>query len=354
MILFLPQAFPDFVGKNMVRDMVNIGSFLLLLEYMHYFASFSLNKHFLYNSKRITIPIFIHNIFGLLLSIIGSCLWIFISFKIYLVNSNYNDNFNYLCNNNSYFILMFNIFCILCIINMFGGFLLIPRLPSNHPSSKRIFMSSLSIQISTLFVFRLFIFSNDKIFQKIDIYLLIVCCCFGFFVTCLNILAHFSDYFQNKSNHQNKSNQNKSYKEINLFDEYIFLLFYRGYHKTRRPSNKRMIFISSQLFIAYIFFFRIITNINKIIADNFIDDNLRILCLFSSILLLTIGNLQIFHCTMAIRGKCNVHSARNYIVVTLFTRFMFILISAIKLDLLNQIKKLLFIEGFAIRPGAVN
>jgi hypothetical protein len=282
-----------------------------LLAYTVYVTRFSLHKSAFRNGTTI-----LHNAPGVLLSVLGTLGWV--------GQLLYPDLWRH-----SIFWLLFAIWTMAFLTNCLTGFCMIPMLPNIDPSAKREFVPLFLVQVSFLpFTLGLVgVCSTSMTVATFGIGVL------GLITSVSNLILYVMDYADGKSNtvcsskhlldhiDQQKEVRKKLYDggywEISkiLFHDYISILFQRGADQTRMPANGTMIFIAVSLVVPFPIFMSAALRFEMIRHAYppalLMSPNLVLLLLLS-----TVGNLQIFHGTLALRGKDTVTRASVMVAAT--------------------------------------
>lgn len=282
-----------------------------LIVYSYYVTSFSLHKSAFRNWTTI-----VHNVPGLLQSVLGTLGWIAL-----LINPN-------LCDFVLFWIL-FAIWTIAFLVNCLTGFCMIPMLPNIDPSAKREFVPLFLVQVS----FLPFTLGLAGVWQSSMTVACFIIGVLGLITSVSNLVLYLMDYADGKSNvvcsskhlldhiDEQKKTRKKLYEEGYygvakiLVHDYMVILFKRGAETTRMPANATMIFIAVSLIVPFPIFMSAAFRFEQIHAayppSLLMAPNLVLLLLLS-----TVGNLQIFHGTLALRGKDTVHRASFLVAVT--------------------------------------
>lgn len=222
--------------------------------------------------------------------------------------------------------------------NTLTGFVMIPQLPNCDPSTKREFMTLVCCQLSFLPAIL-----GMLDFGKLSWWLpCMQLCCYsvsalGLVVSSANFVLYLLDYCEGKSQQvcsgkylvdqmdkqheirqQHDNKRSISDRTKTLLQDYVSICFMRGSEKTRMPANKLMIFIGLTLIVP----FPIIALIGyRLVAlkESYYGSSPSLMALpalLEVVMLCTVGNMQVFHGTLSVRGKVTVTSASVWVAFT--------------------------------------
>jgi hypothetical protein len=258
----------------------------------------------------------LHNAPGLLVSVLGTAGWV--GLLVFPTLWRYST-----------FWVLFAIWTVSFLVNCLTGFCMIPMLPNIDPSAKREFVPLFLVQISFL-PFCLGLAGVGTASMTVASFVIGI---LGLISSVVNFILYLLDYADGKSSmvcsskhlldhiDQQKETRKRLYDEgywaiaKMLFHDYIAILFQRGAEQTRMPANQTMVFIAATLIVPFPIFMSAAFRFREISTayppELLMSPNLVLLLLLS-----TVGNLQIFHGTLALRGKDTVTRSSLMVAVT--------------------------------------
>ena len=294
----------------------------ILVGYTAYTAQFSFKRSAFRNTRTI-----LHNLPGNVISVTGTVGYLWLGTEL-LTAADPTDT---PAVHNQFFWGLFYTWLVAFLFNTATGFFMIPMLPDMDPASKREFISLVLVQLS--FVPMTFGANGIAGSPSTIKYWCWLVTGLGLITSIANVTLYFMDYASGRSNKvcsgsylvdQMKKQQkerkvqrsgNSSAVLRDLFHDYVTVCFERGSDQTRMPANRLMIFIGISLVFPLL--------ITAVIAFHFeaiqrayppaVMKTLGLVSLFG---LGTVGNMQVFHGTLALRGTETVQRASWMVAVT--------------------------------------
>ena len=199
--------------------------------------------------------------------------------------------------------------------NNLSGFVLIPKLTALDPATKREFISLFLVQVIFWPVVYGIVYPEWTIaMQWVSGALLVL----GLVTSVTNTALYLLDWREGKSvqlvaGKKLVKAMERANEAGSIYDHYVSILFRRGSHQTRMPANKRMIAVALSIVLPFLLLavitYRMPTMRTHAAYSE--DYNWYTLLLFG-----TVGNAQVFHGTMSVRGIDKVHRTTNMVLGT--------------------------------------
>jgi hypothetical protein len=211
------------------------------------------------------------------------------------------------------------------------GFFMIPLLPNVDPAVKREFISLVLCQVSFVPVVLGLIDASLINSMRYTCYAISAV---GLVFSVANTVVYILDYREGKSQkvcsgdflvqQMDKQHEQRTRSRTSTaFHDYVAICFQRGSEKTRMPANQTMIFIAICLVVP----FPIISAISIRFEDLhiaypvYVTEAVNVLTL---LVLCTVGNMQVFHGTMSVRGKDTVTRAAVSVAATVVVELVLV------------------------------
>ncbi len=203
-------------------------------------------------------------------------------------------------------------------MNLTTGFWMIRTIPQSDPSTKREFVSLFLLQTCWVLLGRGLVFGAETQAYQIALYILTAC---GLITTTSNTVLYIVDWWNTSSQLERSGGemlaemkQSKCIKTpYSFWSHYINILFIRGSTTTRMPANKKMILGSLTLLVPFLLFILVIPHMSTTYPMYpLLGQYTWTICY----LLSTIGNVQVFHGTLSVRGRETVTNATNLVLIT--------------------------------------
>jgi len=307
------------------------GSSVILLAYNLYVSTFGVKK-----SAFRTHSITLHNAPGLMMAGLGTICAAITSDHI--INSSPQTPMHILHDKYSWFQFMFGLWLLSFYVNTITGFFMIPLLPNVDPAVKREFISLVLLQLS--FAPAVLGMINVSLAPVMELSCYVIST-IGIIASSANLYLYVLDYMDGRSNkvcsgtylvssmdkqHQERKKRKQYGTMKQILDDYISICFVRGSENTRMPANGLMIFIAFTLVVPHPFIIGIASQLRKYheIYPMWMMDAPALMAV---LIFCTVGNMQVFHGTLAVRGKETVSRASWMVAVTVV--LMVVLIFAI-------------------------
>ena len=211
--------------------------------------------------------------------------------------------------------MMVHAWSVCFVLNNVSGWFLIPKLSCVDPATKREFISLFLVQVIFCpFVYGLVYPEWMRSLQCVSACLIVL----GLFTSILNLGIYVMDWYESKSKNlvagQYLVKQMEKEKEKGgWWSHYVTILFQRGSASTRMPANKRMLGIAVSIVMPFVVLSVLVFRMKAIVQHSVytVDYQWYTLLMFG-----TIGNSQVFHGTMSVRGIEKVHRTTNMVLVT--------------------------------------
>ena len=282
----------------------------ILVGYTGYVTKFSLKKSAI-RSKSIAA----HNVPGVLISLLGTAGWLVLVYQLELSG-------HAVLLDQWWFWSCYASWLVAFLGNTATGFFMIPLLPNVDPAVKREFISLVLCQVSFVPVFLAQAYPEWSAMMK---FFCFTVCATGFVMSVANFVLYSLDYYEGRSQtvcsgsylvkemEKQQEKRQRSPQKSTVFHDYMAVCFQRGSDKTRMPANTIMLFIAFTLVVPFPLIAAVAHKFDIIHATY---PTMRALPLLSLLILGTVGNLQVFHGTLAVRGKETVSSASWMVAVT--------------------------------------
>ena len=292
-------------------DSIYYISSAVLISYNIYVGCFSLKKSAF--RKRLTI---LHNTPGITIAVVGTALWNLLGYEMFL-----DQSLDLLAK--KWFWTLFIVWVAAFLFNTFTGFAMIPLLPNIDPAVKREFVSLVLCQLSFVPVIL------GQIDPTLAKSMRILCYCIsglGLVLSVTNVVLYGLDYAEGKSQkvcsgeylvkqmEKQADERKKQLKKSTLLEDYVTICFRRGAHQTRMPANEIMLFIAVSIVVPFLLI-PIIANRFENLQEAY-PSILRVPAILMLLVLGTVGNMQVFHGTLAVRGKETVRNASIMVAAT--------------------------------------
>ena len=201
------------------------------------------------------------------------------------------------------------------LLNNITGWVLIPKLTCADPATKREFISLFLVQVIFCpFVYGI-VYPEWRSTMQVVSALLIVA---GAFTSGINLFLYLIDWYESTSQKivSGKSLVKQMEKEGEHGDwwsHYVSILFKRGSSQTRMPANKRMIGVAFTIVLPFVLLAFLVSRMDAISTHKIYTENYQ---WYTLLLFGTIGNTQVFHGTMSVRGIDKVHRTTNMVLGT--------------------------------------
>jgi hypothetical protein len=331
--------------EQQLLQAVGLPSAVILVAYTLYTALFGLKRSAFRNWS-----VQLHNIPGLMIALVGTALWLYLGYE--LASNNAHSSPGRVASveqRSSWFLNLFHLWLIGFVTNTLTGFCMIPLLPNVDPAVKREFTSLVLCQICFVPVILGQLDPANVVWcRRLGIMIAIS----GFVVSLANLVLYSMDYIQGRSNtvcsskylvdqmekqkaqrikrlRFSRSSHQQSTAALEaaniLFHDYIAICFQRGSEQTRMPANRVMLFIAVTLVVPFLFIGVIALRLETLHAT-YPPEHMNAVGLFMLLIMCTVGNMQVFHGTVAVRGHDTV--ARASAMVALTVVFEMILVFA--------------------------
>jgi hypothetical protein len=221
----------------------------ILSAYTAYVTKFSLNKSAFRSSS-----VALHNVPGLIISLLGTAGWLLLEYQLSLSTDGYAAALT-----QQWFWVCFYIWLAAFLGNTVTGFTMIPLLPNIDPAVKREFISLVMCQLSFVPVILGLV---DATFVPTMKYACFLISAVGLLVSVTNLILYLMDFWEGKSQTvcsgsylvsemEKQKEQRQRLRKNTTFQDYVAICFQRGSEKTRMPANSIMLFIAVTLVIPF-------------------------------------------------------------------------------------------------------
>lgn len=307
---------------------VALPSAVVLLAYTAYTTKFSLKRRAFRSTSTA-----LHNVPGLIIAVLGTLGWMVIGYELAFSTTPLGVAPVMEC---SWFWPAFYLWLVAFTLNTVTGFFMIPLLPNVDPAVKREFISLVLCQISFVPV----IFG---MLDEANVYWSRLLCNWisgiGIIVSSANFMLYTLDYLDGRSNTvcsgkylidqmgkqkeqrlqylKRKSNKSSSLSAAlkMMYHDYVSVCFQRGADQTRMPANEVMLFIAFTLVVPFPLIAVIASRFETLHAV-YPPEFMTATGIFLLLVLCTVGNMQVFHGTLAVRGQDTVSRAASMVAVT--------------------------------------
>lgn len=326
---------------------VALPSAIILIAYTAYTTKFSLKKRAFRSASTA-----MHNIPGLFIAIVGTLGWITMGYQLATTIPSESVPLGVIpIMNNYWFWPTFYTWLGAFLLNTFTGFFMIPLLPNVDPAVKREFISLVLCQVSFVpVIFGMLSPNYVTASRRFCLWINGI----GMIVSTANLILYTLDYMDGRSNkvcsgkylvdqmekqkeqrlEQLKRKSSSSHKSsasaaLNMIvHDYVSICFQRGADQTRMPANKTMLFIAFTLVVPFPLF-AVIASRFETLHEVYPPEFMQATGIFLLLVLCTVGNMQVFHGTLAVRGQDTVARAAGMVAVTvvlelalIFTMYM--------------------------------
>ena len=307
---------------------VALSSAGLLVAYTAYTTKFSLKKRAFRSTSTA-----LHNAPGLIIAVLGTLGWIVIGYE--LAFSSPLGVIPVMEQNWFWPLLYFWLAAF--VLNTATGFFMIPLLPNVDPAVKREFISLVLCQVSFVpVIFGMLDKANIGWSRLLCHWITGI----GMVVSTANLMLYTLDYMDGRSNKVCSGkyliDQMEKQKELRLqylkrktnkssfssaalkmiYHDYVSICFQRGADQTRMPANEVMLFIAFTLVVPFPLFSVIASRFETLHAV-YPPEYMTATGIFLMLVLCTVGNMQVFHGTLAVRGQDTVARAASMVAVTI-------------------------------------
>jgi hypothetical protein len=204
------------------------------------------------------------------------------------------------------------LWCFFFLLNTGSGFLLVPRISHADPSTKREFISLVLLQLSFLGTVWGGVHTNNTYVIHCIAGLL---CSIGMLTSFVNVVLYGMDWMQGRSGDLCTSSLERTgQSHAGWVENYITIIFTRGSQCTRMPANKRMLLVAASIFLP----FPMLLYLNMLLPGLSRCAILQDSIWFTMLLVGSIGNIQIFHGSLSVAGKCTIGSSTHLVLLTTF------------------------------------
>lgn len=295
---------------------VYLASNAILIAYNMYVGGFSVKKSAFRNRRTI-----LHNAPGVSLVLLGTVLWNLLGYELFV-----DSSLEFLSRN--WFLASFGAWTVVFLFNTFTGWAMIPLLPNVDPAVKREFVSLVLCQVSFLPV----------VLGQIDLRLAqpmrnvcYVISLLGLVFSMANLVLYTLDYIEGKSQKvcsgdylvkqmAKQEKERQKLRKSTLLQDYVTICFTRGADQTRMPANEIMLFIAVSIVVPFPLL-AVLANRFEILQEAY-PGILRAPAILMLLMLGTVGNMQVFHGTLAVRGKETVRRASVMVAVTVVVEML--------------------------------
>eukprot|EP00457_Paulinella_chromatophora_P009812 gb/GEZN01009888.1/.p1 GENE.gb/GEZN01009888.1/~~gb/GEZN01009888.1/.p1 ORF type:complete len:346 (+),score=14.25 gb/GEZN01009888.1/:24-1040(+) len=209
-------------------------------------------------------------------------------------------------------------FTLAFLANTITGFVMIPKLPHIDPATKREFLSLVLTQLA--FVPVVYGQVVPSMVSTLQLATMLICV-LGTVTSVTNVVLYLIDYSQGKSqkicsgDFLIKHMRKQTKLGLSIYDHYVGILFQRGAEQTRMPANKLGIFVALTL-VAPFPVLAIMSYRVPLLHRAFGQELRERSGMFSLYTFCTVGNMQVFHGTLAVRGQETVTRAAALVAAT--------------------------------------
>ena len=314
---------------------VALPSAVLLVAYTAYTTRFSLKRRAFRSTSTA-----LHNAPGLFIAVVGTLGWLVMGYQLATTSASATSSLGVIAvMSQPWFWSLFYTWLGAFLLNTVTGFFMIPLLPNVDPAVKREFISLVLCQVSFVPV----------IFGMLDPAYITTSRWFcnwingvGMIVSSANLFLYTMDYLDGRSNKvcsgkylvdqmEKQKKQRLEYlnRKMNkassggfsiaalqmVYHDYVAICFQRGADQTRMPANKTMLFIALTLVVPFPIFAVIASRFETLHAV-YPSEWMTATGIFLLLVLCTVGNMQVFHGTLAVRGQDTVARAAGMVAVT--------------------------------------
>ena len=282
----------------------------------------------------------LHNAPGLFIAVVGTLGWLVMGYQLATTSASATSSLGVIdVMSQPWFWSLFYTWLGAFLLNTVTGFFMIPLLPNVDPAVKREFISLVLCQVSFVPV----------IFGMLDPAYITTSRWFcnwingvGMIVSSANLFLYTMDYLDGRSNKvcsgkylvdqmEKQKKQRLEYlnRKMNkassggfsiaalqmVYHDYVAICFQRGADQTRMPANKTMLFIALTLVVPFPIFAVIASRFETLHAV-YPSEWMTATGIFLLLVLCTVGNMQVFHGTLAVRGQDTVARAAGMVAVT--------------------------------------
>lgn len=201
------------------------------------------------------------------------------------------------------------------LLNNVSGWVLIPKLTCADPATKREFISLFLVQVIFCpFIYGIVYPEWRSSMQVVSAILIAT----GLFTSILNLALYLMDWSSSKSNKIVSGDflvkqMEKEGEKGGWWSHYVTILFKRGSTKTRMPANKRMIAVAVSIVLPFLLLAFLVSRMEAIYSHPMYTEKYQ---WYTLLMFGTIGNAQVFHGTMSVRGIDKVHRTTNMVLGT--------------------------------------
>lgn len=309
----------------------------VLIYYIFYISLYSTRRSAFRNA--ITA---VHSIPGLFLGVVGIGLCLLLGSYLWMQDSTDNDS-NAVHQDSPWFwtkpwfSACLALWLVVFIGNTLTGFIMIPLLPNCDPSTKREFVTLVCCQCSFLpAILGMLPVPSTWWLPTMQLACYTVCAV-GMIVSTANFTLTLWDlcegkcqnvcsgtYLVDQMDKQHHTMLQKSRHSDTAFflrlvwHDYCTICFERGSDKTRMPANKLMLFIAFTLVVPFPIIALLGYRLDVLRASYYATAPglMALPALLEVLMLCTVGNMQVFHGTLAQRGVVTVKSATTWVAAT--------------------------------------